>query len=132
MNEKMMQESLNQFLQMASQDQELQSKLKAAPNREAYISSCVELGKEKGYSFTSNQVAIALDTATVEAAKNPMAKDELLEKELDVVAGGDDDSDVSSVISSVFSDVSDASSATSEGSIVPEQPTFHGDDLICL
>ncbi|BBD63710.1 hypothetical protein NIES4072_26340 [Nostoc commune NIES-4072] len=88
MAEKMMQESIQQFFQMASQDQELQSKLKAAPNREAYISLVVELGKEKGYSFTSAQVGSALDTAAKEAVENGEEASQLLEEELDAVAGG--------------------------------------------
>lgn len=88
MDEKIMQESLKQFLQMASQDQELQEKLKAASNREAYISLIVELGKEKGYSFTSSQVVTALNAAESEAAKNDEEASTLSEKELASVAGG--------------------------------------------
>jgi predicted ribosomally synthesized peptide with nif11-like leader len=88
MDEKIMQESLKQFLQMASQDQELQEKLKAASNREAYISLIVELGKEKGYSFTSSQVVTALDAAESEAAKNDEEASTLSEEELASVAGG--------------------------------------------
>lgn len=88
MDEKMMQKSLKQFFQIASQNQELQEKLKAAPNREAYISLVVELGKEKGYSFTSDQVVSELDAAAKEAAENGDLASQLLEEELDAVAGG--------------------------------------------
>ena len=88
MDEKMTKESLKQFFQMASQDQELQEKLKAAPNREAYISLVVELGKEKGYSFTRAQVMTALDAAESEAAENGKLGSQLSEKELETVAGG--------------------------------------------
>lgn len=92
MDEKMMQESLKQFFQMASQDLELQEKLKAANDREAYIRLIVELGKEKGYSFTSSQVVSALDAAAKEAAENgeeaSQLLSQLLEEELDAVAGG--------------------------------------------
>lgn len=50
--------------------------------------------------------------------ENRMAKDQdqLSEKELVVVAGGNDDSDASSIVSDVFSDDSDATSATSVSS----------------
>jgi hypothetical protein len=48
MSTRIMQKNLDQFLQMAAQDLELQEKLKAASDRDAYISLVVELGKEKG------------------------------------------------------------------------------------
>ncbi len=88
MSEKMMQGSLEQFFQMASQDLELQEKLKAANDREAYIRLVVELGKEKGYSFTSSQVVTALDKAAKEAAENGEEASQLSEQELEAVAGG--------------------------------------------
>ena len=88
MNEKMMQESLEQFFQMASQDQELQEKLKAVNDREAYIRLVVELGKEKGYNFTRSQVVTALDAAAKKAAKNAEEASELSEEQLAAVAGG--------------------------------------------
>lgn len=88
MDNKLMEESLEQFFQMSSQDLELQEKLKAAPDREAYIRSIVELGKEKGYSFTSDQVATALDAAESEAASSGESASELSEEQLNAVAGG--------------------------------------------
>ena len=84
MNQKTMTKELKQFFQIASQDQQMQGKLKAAPNREAYLNSCVELGREKGFSFTSDEVATALNGAK----KTKAAKNELSEKELNTVAGG--------------------------------------------
>ena len=84
----MSQESVQQFFQMVSQDQELQSRLKATNDREAYIRSCVELGKEKGYSFTSLQVATALDAAAKKVAENGEQASALSQEELSAVAGG--------------------------------------------
>ena len=84
----MSQENIQQFLQMASQDQELQSKLKAANDREAYIRLVVELGKEKGYNFTSPQVATALDAAAKKAGENGEQASALSQEELSAVAGG--------------------------------------------
>ena len=88
MDEKMKHESLEQFFQMVSQDLELQEKLKAANTREAYIRLIVELGKEKGYSFTSDFVATALDAAESEAAENGESASQLSEEDLGAVAGG--------------------------------------------
>ncbi|NJO95059.1 MAG: Nif11 family protein [Pleurocapsa sp. CRU_1_2] len=87
MSEQEMQKNLEQFLQMAAQDLELQSKLKAASDRNAYIISVVELGKEKGYSFTSDSVEAALNTAEKEAAENDKSVFKLSDRELASVAG---------------------------------------------
>lgn len=83
-----MKKSLEQFFQTASQDQQLQEKLKAAPNREAYISSVVGLGKEKGYSFTIDEVATALEVAAKKAGENGEETSVLSEEQLNAVAGG--------------------------------------------
>jgi uncharacterized protein YpbB len=89
MSEKIMQENLEQFFKMAAQDLELQEKLKAASDDKAYISLVVELGKEKGYGFTSDQVATALETAARKAAESAVSVTQLLEQEVEsVVAGG--------------------------------------------
>ena len=88
MSEQEMQKNLEQFLQMAAQDLELQEKLKAASDRNAYISSVVKLGKEKGYSFTSDSVEAALNTSEKEAAENDDSVSQLSDRELASVAGG--------------------------------------------
>jgi predicted ribosomally synthesized peptide with nif11-like leader len=88
MSERIMRENLEQFLQMASQDLELQEKLKAASDRDAYISSVVELGKEKGYSFNSDSVEAALDAASKKAAEHDVSVSQLSDRELASVAGG--------------------------------------------
>lgn len=105
MAKKMMHESIQQFFQMASQDQELQEKLKAAPNHEAYINLVVEQGNEKGYSFTSDQVVSALNTATSAEKGKDAYSGELDESELEAVAGGFD----------IFEDVADMGSEVIEG-----------------
>jgi hypothetical protein len=86
MSTRIMQENLDQFLQMAAQDLELQEKLKAASDRDAYISLVVELGKEKG--FTSDLVEATLETAEKEAEENDEPVKRLSEQELFAVAGG--------------------------------------------
>lgn len=103
MDEKMMKETLKEFFQIASQDLELQSKLKATNDREAYIHLVVELGKEKGYNFTSSQVVTALDTAEAQAGENGDLASQLSESELDAVAGGNID-DVVGGVKKLFSD----------------------------
>lgn len=83
------QESLEEFIQLASQDPQLQQKLKAACDQattdsEAALRSIVEIGKEFGYSFTSKEVAERLDnTAT---PSDPSM--ELSDWELEAVVGG--------------------------------------------
>lgn len=88
MSERIVQENLEQFLQMAAQDLELQEKLKAASDRDAYVSLVVELGKEKGYNFTSDRVEAALDTSAKKVAENDELVMQLSEQELVSVAGG--------------------------------------------
>lgn len=90
MNDKMQnQESLQLFIQSASQNLDLQQKLKAATllsttDHEAALCSIVEIGKEFGYSFTREEVAERLDiTAT---PSDPSM--ELSDWELEAVAGG--------------------------------------------
>ena len=78
-------ESLDQFILLASQDQELQEKLKAAKDPEAMIRSAVEQGKEKGYSFTSDEMAERLYDVT---RSNDSEFRSLEEEELEAVAGG--------------------------------------------
>ena len=84
------QESLEDFIQLVSQDPQLQQKLQAAcdlatTDSEAALRSIVELGKEKGYSFSSLEVAERLNVIT-EEPEDPLS--ELSEWELEAVAGG--------------------------------------------
>lgn len=90
MSEQKMKGNLEQFLQMAAQDPELQKKLKAASDRDAYVRSVVKLGKEKGYEFTSDRVETVLDNAVREAGSNEESVVRLSEAELMSVAGGRD------------------------------------------
>jgi predicted ribosomally synthesized peptide with nif11-like leader len=88
MSTRIMQENLDQFLQMVAQDLELQEKLKDTFDRDAYISSVVKLGNEKGYSFSNNEVVAALEAAVQEANGNDVSVSRLSEHELEAVAGG--------------------------------------------
>jgi predicted ribosomally synthesized peptide with nif11-like leader len=83
----MAQENLNQFYQIAAQDQELHEKLKAAIDPEAFAELVVELGEEKGYSFTTQEVERAIIEAK-EKKDTEALWQELNERELEVVAGG--------------------------------------------
>jgi predicted ribosomally synthesized peptide with nif11-like leader len=79
--------NLEYFNQVVAQDQELQEKLKAAIDPETFVKLVVDLGKEKGYSFTTQEVEKTIIEA--EEKKDTEALwQELNERELEVVAGG--------------------------------------------
>ena len=47
---------LQQFIQAVLKDPRLQDQLKAAPDRESLVELAVQLGRAKGYSFTSEDL----------------------------------------------------------------------------
>lgn len=80
-------ENLEQFYQMAAQDQELLQKLKAVKDRETFVKLVCDLGEEKGYEFTKEQV----EAATIEAQRRRLGAElwsDLSEEQLEAVAGG--------------------------------------------
>jgi predicted ribosomally synthesized peptide with nif11-like leader len=70
--------SVEQFFQEVSQDQTLQQQFQSILDGEAILNKAVELGKEKGYTFTPAEVE--------EWVQN--RSQELSDSELDAVAGG--------------------------------------------
>ncbi len=83
----MAQENLDHFYQIAAQDQELQEKLKAAIDSEAFVKLVVELGEEKGYKFTTQELKRAIIEAEEKKGTEALWQ-EFNERELEVVAGG--------------------------------------------
>ncbi|HAX79348.1 MAG TPA: Nif11-like leader peptide family natural product precursor [Cyanobacteria bacterium UBA11372] len=75
---------LNQFVQDISQDTNLQQQLQEATNRESLVNKMVELGNEKGYSFTPSETEEWLESM----ANQSGASGELSEEQLEAVAGG--------------------------------------------
>ena len=75
-------QELENFLKLVNQDPTLQEQLREAPDREAGIKIALQLGSEKGYSFTEADVQNFLAEAQKEAR-------ELSDEELESVAGGD-------------------------------------------
>ena len=47
---------LQAFIQAVLKDPRLQDQLKAAPDRESFVELAVQLGRAKGYSFTSEDL----------------------------------------------------------------------------
>ncbi len=84
----MSKENLKEFYQELSKNQEWQEKLKGASDIETFTKLVAELGKEKGYSFTNEQLKIA----TIETLENEAAStdvwEELTDEQLQSVAGG--------------------------------------------
>jgi predicted ribosomally synthesized peptide with nif11-like leader len=80
-------ENLGQFYEMIAQDQELQEKLKATMGSETFVKLVVNLGEEKGYSFTTQEVERAIIEAK-EKKDTETLWQELNERELEVVVGG--------------------------------------------
>ena len=48
--------ALQEFIQVVLTDQMLQEQLKAAPDWESFVELAIQLGKGKGYSFTSEDL----------------------------------------------------------------------------
>jgi predicted ribosomally synthesized peptide with nif11-like leader len=79
-------QNLAQFYELAAQDQQMLQQLKAVTDSETFAKLVVELGAQKGYKFTEEQVK----AATLEAQRKRLEDDwsELSEEELEAVAGG--------------------------------------------
>ena len=77
--------NLERFLELASQDAQMKSRLKSAPNQAAFVEVLVGLGKQKGFEFSAADVKGALASVASPSA-------ELSEVELEAVAGGGDGS----------------------------------------
>ncbi len=76
-------ESVNQFYQEVMQEPALLEKFQSAPDRESLVNLAVEVGQQKGYSFTLDEVEQAL------AAQNAASETgELSDEQLEAVAGG--------------------------------------------
>jgi len=78
-------QNMEEFYQELSQNRKWQEKLKKARDIKAFTKVIAELGKEKGYTFTSEQVRIA----TTEKIKNEVdVWGEIPDEELEAVARG--------------------------------------------
>ena len=76
-------ESANQFYQEVMQEPAILQQFQSALDRESLANMAVEVGLQKGYSFTTSEVEQAL------AAQNAATKTgELSDEQLEVVAGG--------------------------------------------
>jgi predicted ribosomally synthesized peptide with nif11-like leader len=75
-------ETVNQFYQEVMQEPALLEKFQSAPDQESLVNLAVEVGQQKGYSFTVDQVEQAL------AAQNAAQQEELSDEQLEAVAGG--------------------------------------------
>jgi predicted ribosomally synthesized peptide with nif11-like leader len=76
-------ESINQFYQEVMQEPALLEQFQSAPDQESLVNLAVEVGQQKGYSFTVDQVEQAL------AAQNAASETgELSDEQLEAVAGG--------------------------------------------
>ncbi|MCA1991903.1 MAG: Nif11-like leader peptide family natural product precursor [Coleofasciculus sp. S288] len=71
------------FFQDVENDSALQASLKAASDSGSFAQQAVQLGQEKGYSFTAEEVE-----AVMTAIETYSDEEELSERELESVAGG--------------------------------------------
>lgn len=76
--------TFNEFFQDVSQDPTLQQQLQEASGRESLVNTIVELGHEKGYSFTPSEA----DEWLKSMANQSGTLGELSEDQLETVAGG--------------------------------------------
>ena len=75
--------NLEHFYQEALKDQALQEQLRTATDRDSMAALAVELGKEKGYSFTTEEVQAYIDESTMSPPQQ-----ELSNEMLEAIAGG--------------------------------------------
>jgi predicted ribosomally synthesized peptide with nif11-like leader len=76
-------ESVNQFYQEVMQEPALLEKFQAASDRESLANLAVEVGQQKGYSFTVDEVEQALAVQNADSETG-----ELSDEQLEAVAGG--------------------------------------------
>ncbi|HAA33514.1 MAG TPA: Nif11-like leader peptide family natural product precursor [Cyanobacteria bacterium UBA8553] len=78
--------SIEQFYQEVMQEPALLEQFQAAPDQESLVNIAVEVGQQKGYSFTTSEVEQAL------VAQNAVSEaGELSDEQLEAVAGGKGD-----------------------------------------
>ena len=73
--------NLEQLRQEVEQDSALQERLNQAQNNESLIALVTEIGQEKGYSFTRQEVEEYLNEMNI-------SQQELSEEQLEAIAGG--------------------------------------------
>ncbi|NJS09142.1 MAG: Nif11-like leader peptide family natural product precursor [Microcoleus sp. CSU_2_2] len=76
-------ESVNQFYQQLMQEPALRQQFQAALDRESLVNLAVEVGQQKGYKFTAEEVKQALTAQSVISEA-----EELSDQQLETVAGG--------------------------------------------
>lgn len=54
--------SFERFLQLVLEDEVLQARFQEAPDQESLVNLAVELGREKGYDFTADEVRQELES----------------------------------------------------------------------
>ncbi len=77
--------TLDRFYQEVVSDTTLQQRFQSVNDREAIVNTAVQIGQEKGYNFTSEEVEDWINTQT-----NSPSSGELKDEELETVAGGGD------------------------------------------
>ena len=73
--------NLEQLRQEVAQDPALQERLNQAQDNESLIATVTELGQEKGYSFTRQEVEEYIDEMNT-------SEQEISEEQLEAIAGG--------------------------------------------
>lgn len=84
-----MSKGVEQFYQeVVSNDSAVQERLKAATDLSSLAQLSVELGAEKGYNFTAEEVEAVLNQEIATAKSQMSTGEELSEEQLEAVAGG--------------------------------------------
>jgi predicted DsbA family dithiol-disulfide isomerase len=79
--------NVEQFIQQAAQDKDLQEQLKSSSSMQDFQTKMVDLGKQKGLSFAQDAVASYMQAqAAKTTGRSPDEK--LTEEELETVGGG--------------------------------------------
>jgi nitrogen fixation uncharacterized protein len=81
-------DNLQEFYRELSKNQEWQEKLKEVSDVETFTRLVAELGKEKGYNFTNEQVKVAITEALENEAVSTDVWEEIPDERLAAVAGG--------------------------------------------
>jgi predicted ribosomally synthesized peptide with nif11-like leader len=75
----MSRESLEQFYQRVLENPALQEPLREAPDQESLVRLAVELGRENGYDFTTQEVVAAIEEVRQTREQQEIPQGELVE-----------------------------------------------------
>jgi predicted ribosomally synthesized peptide with nif11-like leader len=95
--------SIEEFYQLVKQDASLQEQLKSTTDMDSFVNMVIQLGQERGYEFTVDEVKMAIASVSLTALNEDDETFELSDEQLLAVAGGKKGSSPGPIASSTLS-----------------------------